>query len=196
MSAGSPLGADGEARTCRVGETHHYMPAYWWVSPTLRELCVKAWRFYAFGDMRLDEVPEPVCRPGHVVAEPLCVQPSVTEAQLAFGIPTLAFEKIKRRLETEAPVQLFGHEFCARVLEVGEGVTRLPPRRPRRRAGQASVRGMSFLPRRQGPSLPRGADHRLSASRLFRRARISCPRSPWCTSMIGFRIARALACNL
>ncbi|MFI5455572.1 MAG: zinc-binding dehydrogenase [Isosphaerales bacterium] len=88
---------------------------------------MKAWRFYGFGDMRLDEVPEPVCRPGHVIAEPLCVQPSVTEAQLAFGIPTLAFEAIKRRLETEAPVQLFGHEFCARVIEVGAGVTRVRP---------------------------------------------------------------------
>ena len=69
---------------------------------------MKAWRFYGFGDMRLDDVPEPICRPGHVIAEPLCVQPSVTEAQLAFGIPTLAYETIKRRLETEAPVQLFG----------------------------------------------------------------------------------------
>ncbi len=88
---------------------------------------MKAWRFYGFGDMRLDDVPEPVCRPGHVIAEPLCVQPSVTEAQLAFGIPTLAYEAIKRRLETEAPVQLFGHEFCARVVEVGEGVTRVRP---------------------------------------------------------------------
>ncbi len=88
---------------------------------------MKAWRFYAFGDMRLDDVPDVVARPGHVVAVPLCVQPSVTEAQLAFGIPTLAFENIKRRLETEAPVQLFGHEFCARVLEVGEGVTRVRP---------------------------------------------------------------------
>ena len=62
-----------------------------------------------------------------MIAEPLCVQPSVTEAQLAFGIPTLAYETIKRRLETEAPVQLFGHEFCARVVEVGEGVTRVRP---------------------------------------------------------------------
>jgi threonine dehydrogenase-like Zn-dependent dehydrogenase len=88
---------------------------------------VKAWRFHGFGDMRLDEVPEPVCRQGHVIAEPLCVQPSVTEAQLAFGIPTLAYEAIKHRLETEAPVQLFGHEFCARVVEVGEGVTRVRP---------------------------------------------------------------------
>ncbi len=85
---------------------------------------MKAWRFYHFGDMRLDDVPEPVCGPGHVLVEPLCVQPSVTEAQLAQGIPTLAYDRIKRRLETEAPIQLFGHEFCARVLETGPGVTR------------------------------------------------------------------------
>ena len=58
-----------------------------------------------------------------MIVEPLCVQPSVTEAQLALGIPTLAYDRIKRRLETEAPVQLFGHEFCARVIEVGPGVT-------------------------------------------------------------------------
>src|SRR3954471_500037 len=77
--------------------------------------------------MRLGGVPEPVCPPRHVVVEPICVQPSVTEAQLAFGIPTLAFDKIKRRLETEAPVQLFGHEFCARVVKTGEGVTRARP---------------------------------------------------------------------
>src|SRR4030081_548274 len=85
---------------------------------------MKAWRFYGFGDMRLDAVADPVSRPGHVLVEPLCVQPSVTEAQLAQGIPTLAFERIKRRLETEAPVQLFGHEFCARILETGRGVRR------------------------------------------------------------------------
>jgi threonine dehydrogenase-like Zn-dependent dehydrogenase len=85
---------------------------------------MKAWRFYGFNDMRLDEVPAPVCLPGHVVAEVLCVQPSVTEAQLAFGIPTLAYERIKRRLETEAPVQLFGHEFCARIVETGPDVSR------------------------------------------------------------------------
>jgi len=86
---------------------------------------MKAWRFYGFGDMRLDDIPAPVCRPGHVVVEPLCVQPSVTEAQLAFGIRTLAYDSISKRLETEAPVSLFGHEFSARVIEVGEGVTRV-----------------------------------------------------------------------
>lgn len=84
---------------------------------------MKAWLFYGFNDMRLEEVPVPVCLPGHVLVQPLCVQPSVTEAQLAYGIPTLAFDRIKRRLETEAPVQLFGHEFCARILETGSGVS-------------------------------------------------------------------------
>ena len=83
---------------------------------------MKAWRFYQFNDMRLDDIPEPLCPAGHVLVEPLCVQPSVTEAQLAKGIPTLAYDRIKRRLETEAPVQLFGHEFCARILEIGPGV--------------------------------------------------------------------------
>ena len=85
---------------------------------------MKAWRFYGFNDMRLDEVAEPELQPRHVIVEVLCVQPSVTEAQLAFGIPTLAYGKIKQRLETEAPVQLFGHEFCVRILKTGPGVTR------------------------------------------------------------------------
>ena len=61
---------------------------------------MRAWRFYAFNDMRLDDVPEPTCREHHVIVRPLCVQPSVTEAQLAKGIPTLAYDRVKRRLET------------------------------------------------------------------------------------------------
>lgn len=84
---------------------------------------MKAWRFHAFGDLRLDEVPEPVVPPRHVLVEPLVVQPSVTEAQLAFGIPTLAYDRVKKRLDTEAPIQLFGHEFCARIIALGEGVS-------------------------------------------------------------------------
>ncbi len=85
---------------------------------------MKSWRFYAFDDMRLDEVPLPELRPAHVIVEPLCVQPSVTEAQLAKGIRTLAYDRVRRRLETEAPVQLFGHEFCARIVEVDRSITR------------------------------------------------------------------------
>ena len=83
---------------------------------------MRAWRFYAFGDMRLDEIPVPNLIPRHVLVEPLCVQPSVTEAQLAQGIPTLAYDRIQRRLEREAPIGLFGHEFCARIVEVGPDV--------------------------------------------------------------------------
>lgn len=85
---------------------------------------MKAWRFYGFNDLRLDDIPVPQCKPNHVIVQVLCVQPSVTEAQLAFGIRTLAYEKIKKRLETEAPVQLFGHEFCVRIVETGPGVKR------------------------------------------------------------------------
>lgn len=88
---------------------------------------MKAWRFYGFGDMRLDDIPPPPARPGHVLVEPLCVQPSVTEAQLAFGIPTLAYERVSKRLREEAPLQLFGHEFCARVIEAGPGVEKFRP---------------------------------------------------------------------
>jgi threonine dehydrogenase-like Zn-dependent dehydrogenase len=85
---------------------------------------MKAWRFYKFGDLRLDEVPVPRLKAGHVLVEPLVVQPSVTEAQLAFGIPTLAYDRVGKRLETEAPVQLFGHEFCARIIETAPDVKR------------------------------------------------------------------------
>ena len=98
---------------------------------------MKAWRFHGFGDMRLDDVPEPVLSPGHVLVEPLCVQPSVTEAQLAQGIPTLAYDRVKRRLDTEGAVQLFGHEFCARVLEPGPGTHRF--RRGDRVAARAKL---------------------------------------------------------
>lgn len=83
---------------------------------------MRAWRFYGFNDFRLDDVPEPACPAAHVKVRPLYVQPSVTEAQLAYGIPTLAYDRIKRRFETEAPVQLFGHEFCAEIVELGTGV--------------------------------------------------------------------------
>ncbi len=88
---------------------------------------MKAWRFHAFGDMRLEEIPEPAWRPGHVIVQPLCVQPSITEALLAQGIPTLAYDRVKRRLELEAPLQLFGHEFCARVVEGGSDTARFQP---------------------------------------------------------------------
>ena len=58
---------------------------------------MKAWRFYGFNNMQLDEIPSSLLYQGHVAAEILCVQPSVAEAQLAYGICTLAYEQIKNR---------------------------------------------------------------------------------------------------
>ena len=107
---------------------------------------MKAWRFYGFGDMRLDEVPVPELPPGHVLVEPLCVQPSVTEAQLALGIPTLAYERVKRRLEQDAPLQLFGHEFCR--TDRGDCTRReaVSSWRPNCRTCQAALRPLPVVP--------------------------------------------------
>jgi len=127
---------------------------------------MRAWRFYGFNDMRLDDVPEPVCRPGHVIVEPLCVQPSVTEAQLALGVRTLAYDKIKRRLETEAPVQLFGHEFSARIVEVGDGVSGFAM------GDRVAARSSAF-----------------SSPAAFQNGPF-CPRLPWSSSTIAFPTAR------
>jgi threonine dehydrogenase-like Zn-dependent dehydrogenase len=90
----------------------------------LEIFAMKCWRFYGFNDMRLDDVPMPECKPGHVIVQVKCVQPSVTEAQLARGIRTLAFDRVRRRLEQEAPLPLFGHEFCVEIVETGPGVTK------------------------------------------------------------------------
>ncbi len=86
---------------------------------------MKAWRFYALGEMRLDEIPYPAPKPGWVTLRTRTVQPSVTEAIRAKGGDTAGIENIRRRIAEEAPIQLFGHELCADVVELGEGVTSL-----------------------------------------------------------------------
>ena len=132
---------------------------------------MKAWRFYAFGDMRLDDIELAACPPDHVLVEPLVVQPSATEAQLAFGIPTLAYDNVKSRLETDAPLQLFGHEFCARIVEVGSAVTGYATRRPRGSPRQAALRRLLPMPLPAQRRLPPRPDHRLPTARLLCRAR-------------------------
>jgi L-iditol 2-dehydrogenase len=99
---------------------------------------MKAWRFYDFGDMRLDEVPTPSPGPGEVLLRVLVVQPSVTEAILAGGRETIGYERVRERLANAAPVGLFGHEYCAEVVAVGAGVERV-------REGDRVV-GYSMLP--------------------------------------------------
>ncbi len=83
---------------------------------------MKAWRVYGVGDMRLDEIPRPTVRPGWVLVKTKMVQPSITECESFQGVGRL---DIENRVKEKGPVQLFGHEFCAEVIEVGEGVRNL-----------------------------------------------------------------------
>jgi hypothetical protein len=70
---------------------------------------VKAWRVHGFGDMRLDEVPEPPLEPGYVRIGVAVVQPSVTEVIRFNGHAANRSEEFARLIEA-GPVQLFGHE--------------------------------------------------------------------------------------
>lgn len=85
---------------------------------------MKAWRFHDFGDLRLEEVPDPVAKPGWVVCRVRRVQPSITDAQRALGIGTMGYHEMKEMLHRHGPLQMLGHEMSAEVIEVGEGVTR------------------------------------------------------------------------
>ena len=87
---------------------------------------MRAWRFYALNDMRLDEVPDPRCGPDDVILSVRVVQPSVTEAILATGGETLGIDVVRESLQ-QPPVALFGHEYCAEVVEVGANVTSVRP---------------------------------------------------------------------
>ncbi len=87
---------------------------------------MRAWRFHGFGDMRLHELPDPECGPHDALVRVRVVQPSVTEAVLAFGGETFGIEDVRAHLR-EPPAALFGHEYCAEVLEVGGEVTGLQP---------------------------------------------------------------------
>ena len=80
---------------------------------------VKGWLTYAFSDMRLEAVPYPDLNPGWAIVKTKVVQPSVTEVQLFYGERSNSYDKVKKAL-TQGPRQLFGHEFCAEIVEVDE----------------------------------------------------------------------------
>lgn len=87
---------------------------------------MRAWVTHGYGDMRLHEVPEPEPPPGWVKARIRVAQPSVTEILLFNGERTYGHEIIARQL-AKGPAQLFGHEFSAEIVAVGDGVTSLVP---------------------------------------------------------------------
>jgi len=85
---------------------------------------MRAWRIHGYGDMRLDEVPDPQPRAGWVVVDVRVVQPSITETLLFQGIKTYLHGLVAERIAA-GPAPLFGHEFSGVVRELGEGVTEL-----------------------------------------------------------------------
>lgn len=78
---------------------------------------MKAWVTYGFGDMRLEEVPCPTGKPGWAIVRTRVVQPSITEVQLFYGERSNSYDKVKMLL-SKGPQQLFGHEFCAEIVEI------------------------------------------------------------------------------
>lgn len=78
---------------------------------------VRGWVTYGFNDMRLEAVPYPQREPGWAIVKTKVVQPSVTEVQLFYGERSNSYDKVKKSL-SEGPQQLFGHEFCAEIVEV------------------------------------------------------------------------------
>ena len=76
---------------------------------------MKAWYLCGINDMQLREAAPPALIEGHLVAEILCAQPSVTETQMVAGIGNpYGFQD---RVKKEGAVPLPGHEYCARVVK-------------------------------------------------------------------------------
>jgi threonine dehydrogenase-like Zn-dependent dehydrogenase len=80
---------------------------------------MKAWRVYGPGDMRLDNIPMPEIKPGWVLVKIKIVQVSVTEVA---NFRNLSLCSIQQN-EGSVPRQMYGHEFCAEVVDIGEGVS-------------------------------------------------------------------------
>lgn len=83
---------------------------------------MKAAMLYGFGDLRLDDLPDPECGPREVVIDVRCVQLSVTECMLIAGDGVALHDSLATRLQ-EGPVQFGGHEFAGVVSAVGNEVS-------------------------------------------------------------------------
>jgi threonine dehydrogenase-like Zn-dependent dehydrogenase len=77
-----------------------------------------------FGEATVREVPRPDPGPDEVLVAVERVQLSVTECRLYHGDPIAHHETVAARLAA-GDGRLFGHEFCATVVETGAGVDRL-----------------------------------------------------------------------
>jgi threonine dehydrogenase-like Zn-dependent dehydrogenase len=74
-----------------------------------------------FGESSVEEVERPDPAPDEVLLAVRRVQLSVTECSLYRGAEIAHYEQITARL-ADGPARLFGHEFCAEVVERGAAV--------------------------------------------------------------------------
>lgn len=79
-----------------------------------------------FGESRLEDVPIPSIDESEVLVKIRRVQLSVTECNLFYGEEISHYETIRGRLD-DGPSRLFGHEFCAEVVETAGDVTGFEP---------------------------------------------------------------------
>jgi threonine dehydrogenase-like Zn-dependent dehydrogenase len=79
-----------------------------------------------FGDVAIEEVPDPRPGPDEVVIDVACVQPSVTECMLIAGEP-VALHRMLASTLASGPTRFGGHEFCGIVREVGSAVAGVRP---------------------------------------------------------------------
>jgi threonine dehydrogenase-like Zn-dependent dehydrogenase len=76
---------------------------------------IRAWRMYAFGDMRLEDVGYKVPE-GWVDLKVRVVEVSLTEATAFVGSISSDAPAVHRRMEQETGPQMFGHEYCGEVV--------------------------------------------------------------------------------
>jgi threonine dehydrogenase-like Zn-dependent dehydrogenase len=81
---------------------------------------------HGFGDLRIQEVPDPVPGPDEVVIDVACVQPSVTECMLINGDDVAMHAVLAERLAA-GPTRFGGHEFAGVVSTVGSDVDDVQP---------------------------------------------------------------------
>lgn len=75
-----------------------------------------------FGESEVRNVPQPDPDPGELLIAVDRVQLSVTECKLFQGHEIAHYESVRDRIRS-GDGRVFGHEFCGRVVELGEGVT-------------------------------------------------------------------------
>lgn len=82
---------------------------------------MKAVVCHEFGESTVEDVPKPTPGPDEVLLSIDRVQLSVTECNLYYGNEITHYEAVRDRLAAGG-ARLFGHEFCATVVETGNGI--------------------------------------------------------------------------